>query len=169
MPRCVTRFKTFSGAVADTFPLDVVTVAWALLAISWVTAAPVRGFSVRGYLSIGFGITWTILRAVGYFGGSAGTPLHLFFVAGVAQPILSLSWAELGVGLLLRSVQTRLRNQWVSGAGLCIATTAKLVLFDMAGTNSLLRVGSFIGVGVLFVLAGYFAPMPPGGNPPDSE
>jgi uncharacterized membrane protein len=38
---------------------------------------------------------------------------------------------------------------------------AKLFLVDLGNTGTLARVVSFLGVGVLLLVVGYFAPVPP--------
>ena len=37
----------------------------------------------------------------------------------------------------------------------------KLFLVDLGNTDTLARVVSFLGVGLLFLVVGYFAPVPP--------
>jgi uncharacterized membrane protein len=48
------------------------------------------------------------------------------------------------------------------GAGLLAVVVAKLFLVELADRGSLYRIVSFIVVGVLLLVVGYFAPIPPG-------
>ena len=53
------------------------------------------------------------------------------------------------------------RGLWLTGAGLLAAVVAKLMLFDLSGANGVERIVSFIGVGLLMLVIGYVAPVPP--------
>ena len=53
------------------------------------------------------------------------------------------------------------RTVWVAGASLMAAVVVKLFLIDLGDQNTLGRVVSFIVVGVLLLIVGYLAPVPP--------
>jgi uncharacterized membrane protein len=55
----------------------------------------------------------------------------------------------------------RLREVWFVGAVLMVVEILKLFIFDLASAGSLERVVSFIVVGGLLLLIGYFSPLPP--------
>ena len=50
---------------------------------------------------------------------------------------------------------------WLAGAALMTVVVAKLFLVDLGNTATLARVVSFLGVGLLLLVVGYFAPVPP--------
>jgi uncharacterized membrane protein len=50
---------------------------------------------------------------------------------------------------------------WLAGAVLVAVVVAKLFLVELTNTGGLPRIVSFIGVGVLLLITGYFAPLPP--------
>ena len=50
---------------------------------------------------------------------------------------------------------------WLAGAALMTIVVAKLFLVDLGNSDTLARVVSFLGVGLLFLVVGYFAPVPP--------
>jgi uncharacterized membrane protein len=52
--------------------------------------------------------------------------------------------------------------QWLAGAVLLGVVVLKLFVLDLANTGTLARIVSFLGVGVLLLAIGYFAPVPPG-------
>ena len=52
------------------------------------------------------------------------------------------------------------RPTWLAGAALLGVVVVKLFLFELAGRGGLYRIVSFIGVGVLLLIVGYFAPVP---------
>ena len=53
------------------------------------------------------------------------------------------------------------RSWWISGSVLLGAVVIKLFLVDLAATGTVERILSFLSVGVLLILIGYFAPIPP--------
>ena len=54
-----------------------------------------------------------------------------------------------------------MRNFWLAGGALLVIVVAKLFLEDLANTGSLERIVSFLGVGAVLILIGYFSPIPP--------
>jgi uncharacterized membrane protein len=54
------------------------------------------------------------------------------------------------------------RKLWVAGAALLGVVVGKLFLVDLANTGTVARIVSFLGVGVILLLIGYVAPVPPG-------
>lgn len=53
------------------------------------------------------------------------------------------------------------RRRWMLGAGLMLLVVAKLLLIDMGNSGTLARIVSFLGVGAMLLVVGYFAPAPP--------
>lgn len=53
-----------------------------------------------------------------------------------------------------------MRCSWWSGAFVLGIVVLKLFLVDLANGGSIARVVSFVGVGLLLLLVGYFAPYP---------
>ncbi|MCW5213424.1 DUF2339 domain-containing protein, partial [Desulfobulbus sp. TB] len=53
------------------------------------------------------------------------------------------------------------RTLWLIGAGLVALTVLKLFLIDLANSGTVERIVSFVVVGILLMLIGYFAPLPP--------
>jgi uncharacterized membrane protein len=50
---------------------------------------------------------------------------------------------------------------WLIGAALIALVVAKLIFVELSNRGGLARIVSFIGVGVLLLVVGYFAPLPP--------
>lgn len=76
------------------------------------------------------------------------------------QAMLSLVWSISALVLMRQAVKKTSRAQWMVGAGLLALVVLKLVMVDLAGTGSVARIVSFVGVGLLMVLIGYLAPYP---------
>jgi len=55
----------------------------------------------------------------------------------------------------------RARPIWMVGAVLLGIVVVKLFLVDLASVGSLMRIVSFMAVGGLMLVIGYFAPLPP--------
>ena len=52
------------------------------------------------------------------------------------------------------------RELWLVGAALIALVVAKLFFVELGNRGGLERIVSFIGVGVLLLVVGYFAPLP---------
>jgi uncharacterized membrane protein len=53
------------------------------------------------------------------------------------------------------------RPLWLVGAGLLGLVVVKLLLIDLSNAGGAERIIAFIVVGVLMLVVGYFAPLPP--------
>lgn len=82
---------------------------------------------------------------------------HSFLV----QASLSLFWGALGWIAMSLATRRKERTIWMAGATLMGVVVAKLFLVDLAGSGTLARIVSFLGVGGLLLLAGYTSPLPP--------
>jgi uncharacterized membrane protein len=79
----------------------------------------------------------------------------------LVQAALSLFWSLLALAAMVIATRRALRVLWIIGAVLLGVVVAKLFLVDLANTGTVERVVSFIGVGVLVIVIGYFSPVPP--------
>jgi uncharacterized membrane protein len=93
----------------------------------------------------------------------AGIPYQLdaMLRSDLAQASLSIFWTLLALAAMLWAHRRELRVLWFSGAGLMAAVVVKLFLVDLAKVGGIERIVSFIAVGVLMLVIGYFAPLPP--------
>lgn len=72
-----------------------------------------------------------------------------------AQVAISVAWALYAAALLVTGfVRRRAEIRWM-GLGMFLLTLAKVFLFDMAELDTLYRIGSFLGLGVLLVGASF--------------
>ena len=60
-----------------------------------------------------------------------------------------------------RGMCTTCQCQVLAGAGLLALTVLKLFFIDLSGTGAIGRIVSFLVVGLLMLLIGFFAPLPP--------
>jgi uncharacterized membrane protein len=79
---------------------------------------------------------------------------------GRLHAALSILWAILALGAMAWGARHRQRPVWFAGAGLLGCGVAKLFFVDLAGSGSISRIVSFLAVGGLMLLIGFFAPVP---------
>lgn len=79
----------------------------------------------------------------------------------LVQTSLSIVWGTIAIAMMLAGHFLGQRLVWLIGAGLVAVVVAKLFLVELAAHGSLERIVSFIVVGLLLLLVGYFAPLPP--------
>ena len=89
----------------------------------------------------------------------------------VVQTGLAIIWTLLAMGLMLLAARKALRAVWIAGAGLLGLVVLKLLFVDMSSAEGWQRIVTFIGVGVLMLVIGYFVPLPPrrAEEPPSRE
>ena len=104
--------------------------------------------------------TIAVVRGVHHFGGIAWNE-HALASSVAVQSSLTIYWAILGLGSMIVGVRRVKRRQWMIGAGLMLLVVAKLMFVDMGSSGTLARVISFLGVGIMLLVVGYFAPAPP--------
>jgi len=79
----------------------------------------------------------------------------------LVQAAFSLFWSLLVLGAMVVGTRRSLRALWAIGAALLGVVIAKLFLIDLSNSGTAGRWISFIGVGLLVIVIGYFAPVPP--------
>ena len=79
----------------------------------------------------------------------------------MVQTGLTILWTVIAMVLMFLANKKAIRLVWFAGIALLTMVVAKLVLIDMSNTSAVLRVVSFIGAGLLMLVIGYLAPLPP--------
>jgi uncharacterized membrane protein len=77
------------------------------------------------------------------------------------QAALSLLWAIIALAVMVFANRRAARGGWIAGATLLAIVVIKLFVVDLSRIGGIERIVSFIGVGVLLLLIGYLAPVPP--------
>jgi len=106
--------------------------------------------------SLGAILTFLLLniQIADYF--SIGPTLTFSFSGNFARDMTySIAWALYAFALLL--IGMRQRTPWVrySGVVLLVVTLAKLFLHDLSSLNQLYRIGAFIGVAIILIVASF--------------
>ena len=115
-----------------------------------------------------FAVSALVMRVWHEYDGVAWRLRDLLASFGL-QASLSIVWALLAIGLMVRGNQQAARPLWFTGAGLMGVVVAKLFLVELGNSGGVARIVSFIVVGLLLLLVGWFAPMPPKGEEDDAD
>ena len=105
-------------------------------------------------------LTMETARSVHHWDGVAWNASDLI-ESTTLQSSLSVLWAAIGLSGMIAGVRTARRVVWSAGAALMGLVVVKLFLIDLRSLAAVSRVVSFLGVGVLLLIVGYFAPVPP--------
>ncbi len=105
-------------------------------------------------------LTGMVLRSVHHF-FDVPWNIDAMMHSRVAQAALSVTWALAAVGTMVASNKSLSRGTWMAGSALMAVVVLKLFVVDLADRGGLYRIVSFICVGGLLLLVGYFAPVPP--------
>jgi uncharacterized membrane protein len=123
---------------------------------------PMKAALVRGVAGVTAWalVTGAVLRACHHY---ADVPWHAdaLFASWLTQAALSITWALCGVAAMVLGHGRGSRAVWLGGAVLIGVVVLKLFFVELANQGGLFRIVSFIGVGALLLLVGYFAPVPP--------
>ncbi len=154
-------------------PLDGTTLLVLVALVSWYRLLPgvlptLAELLPERQALVGLGVTlfvWLnaiLLRSIHHW---CGVP---FTLAGMlssltVQATLSIAWCLLALTLMTLATRHGMREIWLAGAGLLGTVVAKLFLVDLAGHGSIARIVSFVVVGLLVLLIGWFSPVPPHG------
>jgi uncharacterized membrane protein len=92
-----------------------------------------------------------------------GVPFNLTAMidSTLVETSLSIFWACLALATMLFAARNRRRAAWLAGAALISVVIAKLFFVDLSHSTSIERIVSFVGVGLLMLVVGYFSPIPP--------
>ncbi len=152
-------------------PLEILTALVVVAALAWkklaasetnhpleefVAANWAPGLAVAGVVLL----TMTVARTVHHW---QGVPFDLesMTASTTLQASLSIVWGLTGLTGMMVGGRSARRIVWVGGASLMGVVVVKLFLFDLSNTGTVARVVSFLGVGLLLLIVGYFAPVPP--------
>ncbi|WMY09956.1 DUF2339 domain-containing protein [Paraburkholderia phenoliruptrix] len=79
----------------------------------------------------------------------------------LVQASVSVFWTLCALATMIWATRRASRILWFIGGALLGATVVKLFLFDLSHVSGIERIVSFIGIGLMLLLIGYFSPLPP--------
>jgi uncharacterized membrane protein len=151
-------------------PLDLAQMAVLLATVRWwraCTDLKLEGFSNNHLLALRmFGAVlfiWlnaVLLRTLHHW---LGVPYELdaMLRSTLVQTSLSIFWTLLALAAMVFATRRTTRPLWFIGAALMSVVVLKLFVIDLSRIGSVERIVSFIAVGILMLVIGYFAPLPP--------
>jgi uncharacterized membrane protein len=104
--------------------------------------------------------TALVMRTSHHWGG-VPFELDALLESMLVQAGLSIVWTLMALSLMIGGHLRHRREVWLIGAALIGVVVAKLFFVELSNRGGLARIVSFIGVGVLLLVVGYFAPLPP--------
>ena len=105
-------------------------------------------------------ITMALVRTVHHW-GDVRFDTESMFDSTALQASISIAWTLIALSAMVVGVRRIQRSVWVAGASFMAVVVAKLFLVDLRNQETVGRVVSFIAVGLLLLIVGYFAPVPP--------
>jgi uncharacterized membrane protein len=148
-------------------PLDVVQMLGLGVIFYWIyrntvsfsQSTQIQLYGLSAFISLLL-ISVIFARSVHMFREVEYTPIALwrdiYFQTGI-----SILWSLVAIVLMVLSKRYKNRPLWMAGFGLLILVVLKLFFVELASSGTIERIISFIVVGSLLLLIGYFVPLPP--------
>ena len=125
-------------------------------AVSEYRETDLARFIPRLLYTLGAVLTFLLLNIeiADYF--SVGPTLTFSFTGNFARDMTySIAWALFAFGLLIVGMKNRAKPVRYAGLALLLVTLAKLFLHDLANLGQLYRIGAFIGVALVLIVASF--------------
>jgi uncharacterized membrane protein len=118
-----------------------------------------NGWVIVGVLAFAW-LNGVLLRSLHHW---ADVPYRLepMMRSVVVQASISVFWTVIALALMMYATRNARRALWMTGAALMGVVVVKLFLIDLGHLGGIERIVSFIGVGLLMLVIGYFSPLPP--------
>lgn len=144
-------------------PLDAMQIAGLVLLYQWSKTQPWQNAQAR--YSVGALMLFVLLTVI--LARSVHVYVHIDYTVFALshsilfQSALSILWSLLAMITIIGAKIRHQRELWLAGAGLLGIVVLKLFVVELSSSGTIERIISFIVVGVLMLLIGYFAPLPP--------
>jgi uncharacterized membrane protein len=143
-----------------------VGISWMLLMRRLYTAQEMNNpFASRSiwipYLLLGFVFINTVWLRIAHHFFAVPWDAERLFSSFFVQTGYAILWSVMALIMMVMGHRKARRGLWMLGAALLGLTVLKLIAIDMSNTGGVARVVAFIGVGVLILIVGFFAPLPP--------
>jgi uncharacterized membrane protein len=148
---------------------DVVQGFWIAALVSSARTPEVDGPITRriarwgAVLAIFVTLNGMVVRTAQQWAGVPVTPWEIP-TAPLVQSAFSILWTLLALLAMVVAHRHKRREVWVAGAVLLAATIVKLFSIDLSRLGGVAKIVTFLAVGVLLLLIGFAAPVPPAGQ-----
>jgi len=152
-------------------PLDMVQLFIFLVITVWIkhvrrvkppliAKLPERVFIYGLVLIIFLWLNAMVARTV-HFWGEVPFAWRYMHASVLFQAAISIVWSLTALGVMGLATRKGVREVWFVGAILLGLEVLKLFVVDLSGIGTISRIVSFLAVGVLILIIGYFSPLPP--------
>lgn len=156
-------------------PIDILQGAALLLTVVWLKKyakdfiPKSDKFPPRVFIG-GFCFIWfnSILFKTLHITTGVPYQAEALFNSSIVQMSVSVAWSIIGLAAMVVAARINRRPLWMLGAGLAGIVVAKLFLVDLSERETVERIISFLVVGFLLLIIGYFSPMPPKNTAPET-
>ncbi|MFM0503118.1 DUF2339 domain-containing protein [Paraburkholderia caffeinilytica] len=164
---------TSDGSAAPLFwlpianPLDVAQILAFIACAVWLRRLRAlgvhwhsRAFDYAALATLFLWFNALLLRALHHW---IGVPYRLDEMSHsmLVQASVSVFWTVCALAMMIWATRRASRIFWIVGGGLLAVIVVKLFLFDLSHVTGIERIVSFIGIGLMLLLIGYFSPLPP--------
>ncbi len=136
----IVRVRRDDPGVFDSLPKGTLAAVFCALAFLWINAVALRT------IHFWFDVPYTA---------------HALWRSTLVQAVLSLLWSSIALATMVYANRRQWRAPWMASATLLGVVVAKLFAVELSQVGTVTRIVSFIGVGLLLLLIGYLAPVPP--------
>lgn len=155
-------------------PVELTQLYLLLLVLHWIGHRETR--LRRFYDSLNGPVSKMIVYGAGFLllNTTAARAIHFWaqvpytagglFRSALFQATISILWGVTALLTTLGATRKGSRPAWIAGASILSLVVIKLFIVDLAGTGTVARIVSFLFVGSLMLLIGYFSPIPPARN-----
>ncbi len=152
-------------------PLELTAIVLLAVSLMWRRTAAAEGArGLQGFVEaswvpalVAAGTVFATLAAVRtvHHWGDVPFDSDSMFDSTALQTSLSILWTVIALSAMVEGVRRGRRPVWIAGASFMGVVVIKLFLIDLRNQDTVGRVVSFIAVGILLLIVGYLAPVPP--------
>ncbi len=151
-----------------TLGLGVAAMAMALRAARTREMLSAANLRRVGWIAVALVFVWlnaTLARSVHVYAGVA-YDLNVLLASSTFQSAVTIFWSAVGVVAMTIAARRHNRLVWQASAVLLGLAVLKLFLVDLSNLSLLVRIGTFLVVGIFLIGVGYLAPAPPKNDAP---
>lgn len=152
-------------------PLDVAQLFAMVVIYEWLK--DIKSDNIRNEYNLNINRLLSVLAILGFiwinsviahtvhFYADVRYDFYTLFKSPIFQTAISITWTLLALGIMGYATWKAARKTWFAGALLLAAVVLKLFIVDMKDSGTVEQIVSFITVGLLMLMIGYFSPLPP--------